>query len=81
MPALGGFVIDRDRRIWVAEPDVGTAGPTDWTVFDAEGRRIALIRMPATYRLLDAGTDWIVGIERDDLDVERVTVRPIAPAG
>jgi hypothetical protein len=81
MPALGGFVIDRDRRIWVADPDVGTAGPTDWTVFDAEGRRIARIRMPATYRLLDAGTDWIVGIERDDLDVERVTVRPIAPAG
>jgi hypothetical protein len=81
MPALGGFVIDRDSRIWVSDPDVGATGPTDWTVFDAEGRRVARIRMPEGYRLLDAGTDWIVGVERDELDVERVTVRPVAPVG
>jgi hypothetical protein len=37
--------------------------------------------MPEGYRLLDAGTDWIVGVERDELDVERVTVRPVAPVG
>lgn len=78
LPAVGAVFVDRADRIWVADADAGVAGPRDWTIVDSEGRRVARIRLPETFRPLDAGTDWVLGSERDDLDVERVVLRPIA---
>jgi hypothetical protein len=41
-------------------------------VHDAEGRLVARVRMPESFRPLHIGEDFVLGVERDDLDVEHV---------
>jgi hypothetical protein len=42
------------------------------TVFDAEGRQLGTLAMPPRFRLTDAGPDYVLGVGRDDMDVEKV---------
>jgi hypothetical protein len=41
-------------------------------VFDVDGRRIATVELPERFNLMDAGADYVLGVWRDDLDVEHV---------
>ncbi len=72
MPAFGyPFVADRSGSVWV--PDfMADEGARTWTVFDAEGRRLGTVRTPAELRVLDIGSDWLLGVWQDELGVEYV---------
>ena len=51
--------------------------PTTWSVLGADGRWIANVVLPARFSLLDAGRDYVAGIELDEDDVETVVVYPL----
>lgn len=43
-----------------------------WTVFDSEGRQLGTLTLPARFRVTDVCADYVVGVGRDELDVEKV---------
>lgn len=83
-PAFGSLVPSQAGELWVSDFDAseaiaGTLNPSPdeplmWSVFSRDGRPLANVRTPERFRLMDAGRDWIAGIERDADDVEQVVV-------
>ena len=84
--AFGRFVPSPVGELWVGEfvalesfipGKRGTATPskpTTWTVLGNDGTWVADVVLPARFALLDAGRDYVAGIELDDDDVESVVV-------
>lgn len=71
VPAYGGILAARDGTLWIQDY-TGTGASNDWTVHGPDGRRRARIRLPERFRAFGVGDDWVLGVERDDLDVEQV---------
>jgi hypothetical protein len=71
-PAYGEFLVDQEDHLWVAAYDViGRPAPA-WYVFAPDGRWLGTVVMPARFRLLQVGDSWVLGVSRDELDVEYV---------
>jgi hypothetical protein len=87
--AFGRFVPSATGELWIGPFVVlesiipGRRGPatpdkpTTWTVIGADGRWSADVVLPARFSLLDAGRDYVAGIELDADDVETVVVYPL----
>jgi hypothetical protein len=72
-PAYAGIRVDAEDNIWVrryAWPE-GESGE-EWHIFDPEGRWLGAIMMPAGFSLERVTTDEVLGIFRDDVDVEHL---------
>jgi hypothetical protein len=73
-PAHGPFVVADNGDIWLSDfPDPATQR-ADWTVFDADGVALARVRVPSGFRLFTIDGDRLLGVVRDELDVEYVRV-------
>lgn len=72
VPPFGALEIDDDGNFWVADYDDRIRTPGAWSVHDADGRLIARVRMPERFRPMHIGPDFVLGVERDDYDVEHV---------
>jgi hypothetical protein len=73
-PAYGRLLADAEGNLWVsAYDDEGT-----WTVFDAEGRLLGTMEIEGDVRVVEIGGDYLLGVWRDDLDVERVFLYGLA---
>lgn len=67
-PAYGRLIVDADGRLWAAE----YGAETQWTVFDAEGQMLGSLEMPAGGTVLEIGSDFVLGVWRNETDVESV---------
>jgi len=72
MPAYERLEVDDLGNLWVREYDPDSEGSSTWTVFDADGQMLGTVRMPAGFGVRHIGTDFVLGVWRDDLDVEHV---------
>jgi hypothetical protein len=72
VPPYESLEFDDAGNLWIADYDDRIRTPNTWSVHDAEGRLLARIRLPRGFRPLHIGNDFVVGVERDDLDVEHV---------
>lgn len=84
-PAYGRLVGNGAGELWIAPFDhrsammttelhpTGTT-PQRWSVLGRDGRWLADVQLPARFALLDAGEDYVAGIQRDADDVELVVV-------
>jgi hypothetical protein len=54
---------------WVVDPE-----GADWIVLDQQGRTVARVRTPPGVMVLEIGSDYILGLSRDELDVESVSL-------
>lgn len=88
-PAYDWAFLDRESNTWVLETaDVGASALT-FTVFDAEGRMLGQVEVPAGLspatrfgRLLDVGPDYFLGVWLDEYEVETVRMyRLVKPEG
>lgn len=80
-PPIVEILMDRQGMAWV-RPAVADGWPTvDWEVYDMDGHRLGYVRVPTDMEVLDVGRESIVVVERDSLDVERVTVYPLSRGG
>jgi 6-bladed beta-propeller protein len=87
MPAHGKILIDPDENIWVqayrstdAHWITGRekhALPRGWSVFDSSGVWLGELETPAGLDVREVGRDYVVGITRDDDEVERVAVHSL----
>jgi hypothetical protein len=71
-PAISGLLLDRLDRLWMIGPEVDSSETVTASVFDSSGRWLQDIALPAHFTLTDAGADYVLGIWKDDSDVEHV---------
>ena len=61
-----------------SEPMEGYSQPAGfWIRFGASGGYCYTLETPPGFVPLDFGNEFVLGLERDDLGVERITLRPI----
>lgn len=83
-PAFGWLARGHDSEIWVSEYDRTRAMPGSnpreadatlrWNVFSRGGDWIASIDLPSRFFPMDIGRDFVLGVNRDEDDIPRVTV-------
>lgn len=71
-PAFGRLLADAEGNLWVSEYEFGPVTPRFWEVFDATGVRVARVDVPDRFRVVEVGMDYVLGVWRDELDVEHV---------
>jgi hypothetical protein len=81
VPVISETMVDRDGRIWLKhyEPATdathlrsGALAGGHWTVVEADGRVVAEVALPVGFAPMDATGRSVLGVHRDELDVERV---------
>jgi hypothetical protein len=76
MPYYQAALADAEGNLWVQDFSPGEP-PAGWSVFDPEGRFLGTVAMPDRFRPQQIGEDFILGVARDELDVERVQIYPL----
>jgi len=64
--------VDGDLDLWVRETSRTGAPAAKWSVFSATGILLGVVQLPRDGHLLDIGSDYLISLERDELDVEYV---------
>lgn len=74
-PAFGRMLASRDDLIWIGPPSVEDfilhdpntipVEPTLWSVYSPQGAWISSVTLPARFRLLEAGADYVAGVSKD----------------
>lgn len=84
-PAFAAVLAARSGDLWVRDyrPEDGVSRgmfhpapttPTQWKVFAPDGRWLSEINLPARFTPFEIGADYLLGVSRDEDDVERVTL-------
>ena len=72
-PVYDRILPTADGGVWLrAFRRPGETGPRQWMVIDAEGRLLGAVAAPERLWIFEVGTDYVLGLERDDLDLEHV---------
>lgn len=78
MPAFRSLFLDDTGNLWVQEyRAAGNRGPARWRVYDRRGFPLAYVSGPERFRPTDIGRDFVLGIRKDDLDVEHVELHEL----
>lgn len=71
----------RDGALWLRTQSLpGEDGPALWDLLSAEGRWLGQVQLPRDLQPLDIGSDWLLGLWRDDLGIERVQLYALETA-
>jgi len=76
-PAFDRFVADRLGYLWVAPYRPAADQPVPWLVIDVANGVLGTVELPEGLRPTDIGEDYVLGVIRDDLDVEQVRMYPL----
>jgi hypothetical protein len=76
MPAFDRLLVDTEDRIWIRDYVSPWAldEPQQWTVYGADGFPLARVTTPAGTMVTSISNDYVVGVERDELDVQYVVL-------
>lgn len=64
--------IDAELNLWVRESSRPGEPRSRWSVFSAGGELLGTVLMPPGIHVLEIGADYVLGLQRDELDVEYV---------
>lgn len=70
--AYGRVLVDRVGNYWVGDYALPGQQPGSWSVFAPDGRWLGKVATPGGFQPTDIGDDYVLGIFRDDFDVEYV---------
>ena len=73
-PAIEALRADRGGRLWVQEPTANSDDLPRWMVYSADGRLLGEARLPQNFNPMDIGDDYVLGVWRDEDNVEFVHV-------
>ena len=73
----GDVLLDSEGYLWISgySPDMlptGSRIPSRWNVFDPGGRWLGEVTVPEGFRVFEIGADFVLGVGRDELDIEHV---------
>lgn len=73
MPAFGSILLDELGNVWVREYSPSFEPVSNrFQVFDRSGAWLGSVVAPVGIRVMAVGDGWILGIRRDELDVEAI---------
>lgn len=92
VPVFWDVLVDGAEHLWIRGYDPrlhslytgGLQGPGpggEWMVLDRHGKRVTTLALPADLEPVAIDGDRLIGVRRDELDVESVRVYPILRAG
>jgi len=64
--------VDSNLHLWVKESGRPGDRHSRWSVFSSTGEFLGLVEMPPEIEVLEIGANYILGLHRDELDVEYV---------
>jgi hypothetical protein len=71
LPTYEQLLVDRRGNVWMAEYRVLEEAHV-WQVFDPEGHWLGSVTLPDGGRISEIGEDYVLGVWRDEMDVETV---------
>lgn len=74
VPPYQTMIVDALGFLWIGEYVLPGERARTYTIVDADGRAVGRVTMPARTAPLDIGREYVLGLTRDELDVERLTV-------
>ena len=74
VPPYQTMVVDALGFLWIGEYMLPGERARTYTIVDADGRAVGRVTMPVRTAPLDIGRDYLLGLTRDELDVEQLTV-------
>ncbi|MGH7574886.1 MAG: 6-bladed beta-propeller [Longimicrobiales bacterium] len=77
LPAYSALHIDRIGNLWVERYRVHRDDPQRWAVFDSEGAYLGTLDLPARFEVHEIYDDAVLGVWRDDADVQHVRLHRI----
>jgi hypothetical protein len=81
MPASASLHADHHGYLWVERYRAPGEEPAVHDVLDPEGRLVGWVSLPAGLQILESGPDYVLGLYRDDLEVEYVRVYALEKPG
>ncbi|HET8785730.1 MAG TPA: hypothetical protein VFM38_08860, partial [Candidatus Limnocylindrales bacterium] len=72
LPAYGALEVDDDDNLWVEEYRTTSDSRQRWRVYSPAGAFLSSVSMPAGFGMLEAGRDYVLGLETDGDGVELV---------
>ena len=72
LPAYSRFIVDADQNLWVEHFSTPMDTASEWSVFDPDGILLGTVETPSGVRIFQIGSDFILGVGRDEMDVEQV---------
>lgn len=82
MPAFSGLLSDSQGRLWVREYQAPYEDvPQEWSLFDKEGVWIGTVSMPDRFDVRAFGETEVLGVWRDELNVQHFQVYGMDPGG
>ena len=73
-PATSELLLDADGNLWMRHFTRPGEPKPRWGIFSLEGRYLGELETPEGVRVLEIGTDYLLGLHRDELNVERARV-------
>jgi hypothetical protein len=74
LPWYDRLLIDAEGRLWVRHFKVPGVGREDWTAFSPAGTAVMRMVPPEGFDVQDIRSDAVLGVWRDQLDVEHIRV-------
>lgn len=71
-PIYEDLHVDRLGHYWVKRHSLPTDEEQTWWVFGPDGQFAAAVTVPLGVRILEVGDDYLLGVARDELDVQRL---------
>ncbi len=81
IPNVDDLLVDDEGMVWVGSYRADPSAPRLYHVYDAEGRFMARVAIPADLDVLEIGAGHVLGTTRDELDVERVVLLELTRGG
>lgn len=82
LPALERLLVDDAGNLWASEyRRPGEMAGERWKVIDRSGRWLGVVEMPQGFRATHVGRDFVLGITRDSVNVERVRLHRLTRTG
>lgn len=78
-PAYGRIVLDRAGNLWVQRRGDDSSTAHEYLVFDRGGIALGPVLLPPV-RILEIGEDYVLGVHRDELEVEYLHLYPLVKA-
>jgi len=77
LPVVQKVVADREDLLWIQryEPPMGRS--RRWEVLDLDGAHVASVELAEAYRVMDVGTDYLLGLRSGPLDMEILAMHAI----